>query len=324
MHDDRKKKSVLVSICCMTYNHENFIKDCIEGLIKQKTDFDYEILIHEDASRDNTSAVVREYEKKYPELIKVIYQTENQFLKQHILSNLLLPMAKGKYIALCEGDDYWNDSYKLQKQVDFLEANDDVVITGHDAFIINKKGEKIKDSKLPEIYKRDASGNDLKKMFWILTLSMVFRNIPDVLTDFKEVRESKNGDSCLTSILGNYGNFHYHEDINPAAYRLHQDGVWSVLANEKKIKQHIITFKILLNFYRLKQDTEMVRFYKEKIDQKMIQRFDYAMNNSRLIRKTELFYKTLILNNNWKRRDRLVYLHKAYFKSLITSPRKTS
>ena len=166
--------------------------------------------------------------------------------------------------------------------------------------------------------------NDLKKMFWILTLSMVFRNIPDVLNDFKKVIKSMNADTCFISILGNYGDFHYHNDINLAAYRVHQGGTWSNLDRENKIKNHIITFKILLNFYRLKQDIEMVRFYKEKIDHKMIQRFDYAMNNSRLIRKTELFYKTLILNNNWKRKDRLVYLHKAYFKSLITSPRKTS
>jgi glycosyltransferase involved in cell wall biosynthesis len=99
--------------------------------VKQKTNFNYEILIHEDASTDNTTAIVREYEKKYPELIKVIYQTENQFLKQNVLHNLLIPMAKGKYIALCEGDDYWTDSAKLQKQIDFLEANEEYTGSFH-------------------------------------------------------------------------------------------------------------------------------------------------------------------------------------------------
>ena len=128
-----KSKTTLVSICCVTYNHENFIKDCIEGFIKQKTDFDYEILIHDDASTDYTTGIVREYEKKYPKLIKVIYQTENQFLKQNVLFNILFPMAKGKYIALCEGDDYWTDPYKLQKQVDIIENNElcNYVFTNH-------------------------------------------------------------------------------------------------------------------------------------------------------------------------------------------------
>lgn len=125
----------IVSVCCVTYNHENFIKDCIDGLIEQKTDFDYEILIHDDASADNTTAIVREYEKKYPELIKVIYQTENQFLKQNVLFNILIPMAKGKYIALCEGDDYWTDPLKLQKQVDAMETNPMYSICGHETIM---------------------------------------------------------------------------------------------------------------------------------------------------------------------------------------------
>lgn len=315
----------LVSICCITYNQSKYINECLDSFLSQETSFSFEILIHDDASEDGTAEIIKSYENEYGDIIKPIYQTINQYsLGNGPMNKLNFARAKGKYIAMCEGDDYWTDPLKIQKQVDFLEANDDVVITGHDAFIINKKGEKIKDSKLPEIYKRDASGNDLKKMFWILTLSMVFRNIPDVLTDFKEVRESKNGDSCLTSILGNYGDFHYHEDINPAAYRLHQDGVWSVLSNERKMKTHLITFNVLLNFYHSKHDLEMVSYYKEKIDHKIIQQFDYAMNNCGILRKTVLFYKTLILNDNWKRKNRLLYLHKAYFKSLITSPWKTS
>ena len=138
----------------------------------------------------------------------VIYINGNPTGRYNFIKNL--ESCTGKYIALCDGDDYWTDPSKLQKQIEFLEANDDVVVSGHDAFIINEKGEKIKDSKLPEIYKKDASGNDLKKMFWILTLSMVFRNIPDVLNDFKKVIKSMNADTCFISILGNYGDFHYH------------------------------------------------------------------------------------------------------------------
>jgi len=90
----------------------------------QKTGFDFEVLIHDDASTDGTSDIIREYEKKYPNIIKPIYQKENQYSKGVLISlTYQFPRAKGKYIALCEGDDYWTDPYKLQKQVDFMEAN---------------------------------------------------------------------------------------------------------------------------------------------------------------------------------------------------------
>jgi glycosyltransferase involved in cell wall biosynthesis len=114
----------LVSICCITYNHEKYIQQCLEGFLIQKTTFLFEILIHDDASTDRTADIIREYETKYPDIIKPIYQTENQYSKGVIVSAVYnWPRAKGKYIALCEGDDYWIDSYKLQKQVDFMEAN---------------------------------------------------------------------------------------------------------------------------------------------------------------------------------------------------------
>ncbi len=126
-------KKPLVSICCLTYNHEKYIHDAIEGFLMQKANFEFEILIHDDASTDGTTEIIKEYEKKYPGLIKPIYQTENQWSKGiKPFFKDLFPKAKGKYIALCEGDDYWVDPYKLQKQVDFMEANPKygVVYTG--------------------------------------------------------------------------------------------------------------------------------------------------------------------------------------------------
>lgn len=116
----------LVSISCTTYNHENYIRDAIEGFLMQKTTFPIEILIHDDASTDKTADIVREYEQKYPQLIKPIYQTENQYSKWYgKIGHIQRARARGKYYAMCEGDDYWTDPYKLQKQVDFLEANED-------------------------------------------------------------------------------------------------------------------------------------------------------------------------------------------------------
>jgi glycosyltransferase involved in cell wall biosynthesis len=114
---------MLVSICCVTFNHVNYIRQCLDGFVAQQTNFPFEILVHDDASTDGTTEIVREYELKYPNLFRNVYQVENQFLIQNTLINILFKMLKGKYIALCEGDDYWTDPFKLQKQVDFLEQN---------------------------------------------------------------------------------------------------------------------------------------------------------------------------------------------------------
>ena len=112
------KQSPLVSITCLTYNHAPYLRQCLDGFVMQKTSFPIEILIYDDASEDGTQDIIREYERKYPDLIKPIYQTENQYskgVKVEFVYNY--PRAKGKYIAFCEGDDYWTDPNKLQKQI---------------------------------------------------------------------------------------------------------------------------------------------------------------------------------------------------------------
>ena len=114
----------LVSIVCITYNQVGYIQRCLEGFLMQKTNFEYEILVNDDASDDGTPQIIEEYERQYPNLFRVIYQKENQYSKGiSPWFDILFPIAKGKYIAICEGDDYWTDPYKLQEQVDFLETN---------------------------------------------------------------------------------------------------------------------------------------------------------------------------------------------------------
>lgn len=115
----------LVSVCCLTYNHVKYIADAIEGFLIQKTSFPFEIIIHDDASTDGTEKIVKEYADKHPELIVAILQSENQYSKNQgkIAARFVWPRTRGKYIAWCEGDDYWTDRDKLQKQVDFLESN---------------------------------------------------------------------------------------------------------------------------------------------------------------------------------------------------------
>lgn len=134
----------MVSINCVTYNHEKYIADAIESFLMQKTNFNYEILIYDDASTDKTADIIREYETKYPGLIKPIYQTENQYSKGVKVGRFNRERPKGKYIAICEGDDYWTDPYKLQKQIDYMEKHPECSMCVHAAYRVSPEKIKMK------------------------------------------------------------------------------------------------------------------------------------------------------------------------------------
>lgn len=135
------KSEVMVSICCLTYNHENYIRKTLDGFVNQKTNFKYEILIHDDASTDKTTEIIQEYEEKYPNLIKPIYQVENQHSRGvKITCALQFPRVTGKYVAMCEGDDFWTDMNKLQLQIEAMEENPNCTFCTHAVGIINEDG----------------------------------------------------------------------------------------------------------------------------------------------------------------------------------------
>ena len=126
----------MVTVWCLTYNQKDFIRDALDGFVMQKTSFPYEVIVHDDASTDGTTDIVRDYAAKYPEVIKPMVETENQWQKgglKHIISILNEKHRRGKYIAFCEGDDYWTDSEKLQRQVVFLESHPDYSMCFHSA-----------------------------------------------------------------------------------------------------------------------------------------------------------------------------------------------
>ena len=129
---------IKVSVLCTVYNHEKYLRNCLDGIVEQKTNFKYELLVHDDASTDNSAKIIKEYELKYPDIVKPIYQTENQYSKKPaggIINNFLVPKAKGRYFAICEGDDFWTDENKLQMQFDYMEQNDDCFLVATDGII---------------------------------------------------------------------------------------------------------------------------------------------------------------------------------------------
>jgi len=176
------QNTILVSVCVQTYQHFNYIRKCLDGILMQKVNFLFEVLVRDDASTDGTRDIIKEYSKKYPDLIKPLLYKENQFRKgvRPFADNV--KRAKGKYIALCEGDDYWTDPYKLQKQVDFLEANPEYgMVHTRGVLHYQSKGRK-KLTHHPTYYKRNDCFNNrdvflsiLLGKYSILTCSVCFR-----------------------------------------------------------------------------------------------------------------------------------------------------
>lgn len=148
----------LLSVCIITYNHEEYIRDAIEGVLMQKVNFNYEIIIADDYSTDNTRKILLEYKEKYPKFFKLILQEKNVGAAQNWLD--LISTPKSKYIAYFEGDDYWTDPLKLQKQVDFLEANAEygLVCTNYTSDLITTAIDNSKDIYLKDILKDSAVG----------------------------------------------------------------------------------------------------------------------------------------------------------------------
>lgn len=132
-------KNVLVSVICITYNQVDYIREAIDSFLNQETDFEFEILIHDDASTDGTAEIVKEYADRYPEKITAILQKENQYSKGvKISTTYIFPIVKGKYVALCEGDDFWTDNKKLQKQADYMEDHPECSMCIHDGWILSE------------------------------------------------------------------------------------------------------------------------------------------------------------------------------------------
>lgn len=216
----------LVAIRCIAYNQEAYIRKCLDGFVMQKTNFKYVVVIHDDASLDNTAEIIREYEEKSPDIIIPIYETENQYSKEgNPLGRIMLDAINNtgaKYVALCEGDDYWTDPNKLQKQVDFLESHPDYSMCFHRAKI---EYEGIQGVRIlcEQVEDRDYSPNELLRDWYIPTASIVCRkecyDVPLV-----DSEKFVNGDVILMLKCATLGKIHGFAD-SMSVYRVHSAGV---------------------------------------------------------------------------------------------------
>ncbi|MFD1031319.1 glycosyltransferase [Metaplanococcus flavidus] len=225
------KKEILVSIDCLTYNHGDYIAETIEGFLMQKTDFNFEILIHDDASTDHTAEVIDQYVKKFPDMIKPIYQKENQFSQGIEINQVNEQRAKGKYVALCEGDDYWTDPYKLQKQVNYMETNPQCSLCVHAAYRFSELRKKIISRVRPSRQDRIFSADEIIEGGGELfpTNSMMYRReIAGSMPAF--YLDTGIGDYPLAVHLAHNGAVYYIDEVM-SVYRVDVKGSWS----ERKI-----------------------------------------------------------------------------------------
>lgn len=243
--------SPLVSISCITFNHAPFIRQCLDGFLAQETEFLFEIVIYDDASTDDTVSIVKEYIEKYPELIKPYFNLENQYSKGTRGMNMRFnfPRCAGKYIAFCEGDDFWTDPLKLQKQIDFLEKNPNYSISCTNYSEVNFNSE--------ITCELAWSGPRLAPVISHQTILETYK--PKILTSVFRKEAIKDGmpevyykafntDNFLCAIATEFGPAGFM-NFNSGSYRVHNQGVWSGQSMIKQYENQLATFQLMHEFF---------------------------------------------------------------------------
>ena len=238
--------NILVSVYCLAYNHEKYIKQTLEGFVNQKTNFEFEVFVHDDASKDGTAEIIKEYAEKYPNIIVPILQKENQYSKGvSISTNIIFPKMKGKYIAVCEGDDYWCDNNKLQIQVDFMENNPGYVACVHNSKIYdcikNKTSIMYNIKKDYDICFKDViqCGAACYQTSSLLYKKEFMQNRPSFFDEIAPV-----GDWPLSIYLSLNGKIRFINKIM-SVYRIYSAGSWT-LKNTEDLKKHNVKVNRML------------------------------------------------------------------------------
>jgi hypothetical protein len=232
-----------LSILCLAFNHEAFIGQALESFLAQVTRFEVEIVVADDCSTDGTASVVEQFEARAGPRLRLLRSPVNLGVARNL--RRALAACRGRYIAFCEGDDHWCGHDKLQTQVDFLEANPAYALTFHDATMFDMDGNR-HGVQLPRSLQRDATPAELIATRPISTLTTCFRNVLGPLPP--ELDQAPALDLCLWSLLGLHGAGKYLPQIEPAMYRLHSGGVFSMQGEHNR---YLMTAQSLLCLARL-------------------------------------------------------------------------
>lgn len=301
-------QEILVSIRCCAYNHGQFIRQCLDGFVIQKTNFCFEAIVHDDASTDGTADIIREYAEQYPDVVKPIYEKENQYSKHDgSLRRIMDAHTHGKYIALCEGDDYWTDPYKLQKQVDFLESHPDYVMCSHRYDQYYEDGHRLEKEKDDTFQGADYDLQNLIGGKWLTqTLTVMYRRSALDLKRYE--RYGMSMDIILFYELLKHGKGYCFPEAM-GVYRYHNGGVWSEVSQNRR---RLVEFKARLAIYNVERSDMAARFIlyqfaKAMSRRWMLKQWRMMVKVFRILKKhygswfvTKLMFDKLVLNTNVK------------------------
>lgn len=264
---------IKVSVFCLVYNHEQYVRDALSSFVMQKTNFKYEVLVHDDASTDGSAKIISEFAERYPDIIKPIYQEKNQYSQGIcIRQKVLLPLAAGEYIALCEGDDFWTDEYKLQKQYDALQNHPDCSLSTTLVQCCNEDGtynERIIPEKRYKVNQRGViKENEMADLLWVRggypfhTCSYFYRKCVEEIVDTNAWTDLPRDIDVLKACFL-YGNTYYFNEAM-SIRRLESKNNWN-----QRLKKSGVNGRIKLAREDNNNDEKFNIFthgkYKEKI-----------------------------------------------------------
>ena len=256
-----KGNDIKVAINCLVYNHEPYLRECLEGFAMQQTDFPFVAIVHDDASTDHSADIIREYAAKYPDIIHPIYETENQWRKAdgslRKIMDTAIEATGATYIALCEGDDYWTDPHKLQKQVDFLDTHPEYSICYHVCkTLINSTGEMMIET--VQSIPNESTICDLSLGNYLQTLSVVYRYTDKIDHKRDIIGPCFPGDYVLWMLLAEQGKIKRLDDVM-GVYRSGV-GVWSKnseMRNRMSLLVTIVKLKMVIDMPLAKKNLQM-------------------------------------------------------------------
>ena len=312
-----------VSVLCAAYNQEKYIRQTLESFVMQKTNFLFEVIVNDDASTDKTPEIIKEFADKYPNIIKPVYQKENQYSKGiSIPGKYLFPKAKGKYLAFCEGDDFWTDENKLQMQYDIMEKDPDCHLCLHKVRAVSENGEELKETYPRHLRKKVLN---TRKFFKIVFCAYAFQtscyflrreDYKNYIEDFKKIilmyLNIRVGDVPILIYFGLLGKTYYINKIM-SKYRKYSLGSWNSKTNSKPNGQKIKMFKYIIEITK-----EIDKYTSYKYHKLCVVRF---LHFSIEIAKYTTNKKDLLLKNRKEFFEGFNLFHKSILFIYILFPR---
>ena len=309
----------MVSVFCSVYNHKKFIAQCLDSLVNQKTTFHYEIVVKDDASTDGTSDIIRAYHEKYPDkIIPLILETNHlQHGLGHVAFQRAFSLMRGKYIAMCEGDDFWTDENKLQKQVELMESHPDYALCGHAAYYADENGNLIQGDSFRY---RESSGEltteEVISSWAMATCSLLYRKScrTDVIFPFQG--SCINSDYALMVYMALKGKVYYLDELM-SAYRVACSG--SVTQKQRQNKEYFKKSRLeyvamldRIDDYSEKRYTRVINLRKRKT----LFELYLTLRDGKSLRQYSDVYRTVPMKTKVK------YILCVYFHSLYDGAEK--